>query len=107
MIQCVDFRFKLIFGTQLLFLHSCIPNTFHYVDKARNGSQHTMKLVTKAAVPIVKGEVITIDFVPTPYLPYRQRRKILKNLYIECRCLRCSQPSANGDHSGKSIVLLN
>jgi hypothetical protein len=87
-------RFKLLFHTQPLFAHDCVPNTLHYIKDEYTGDQSRMRLVTKAASSIFEGDVITIDFTPSPYLPYSRRKKILQDhLSISnCLCQRCQNP---------------
>jgi hypothetical protein len=86
----------MLFNTQPLFAHDCVPNTLHFIsDEEQTGDPNRMKLVTKSSSAILKGTIITIDFVPTPYLPYPQRRSILRNLLNinNCQCPRCRNPA--------------
>ncbi|CAL8102918.1 unnamed protein product [Orchesella dallaii] len=93
--------YKLLFASQILFSHSCIPNTFHYLEEINSGSTKTFKLVTKAAMPICKKELISIDFCPTPFVSYPLRRMFLRNLLSidHCICTRCKDPRSVSDHT--------
>lgn len=95
------FRYKLLFTTQILFAHDCIPNTFHYLEEGPGGKANYSLLITKAALPICKREIITIDFSPTPFLYYPLRRMILRNVLSidDCNCKRCRTPSTMNDTS--------
>jgi len=91
------FRFKLLFRRQADFFHSCLPNTVHYIENEGSRDQCKMRLVTKAAVTIPSDEVICIDFLPSPYLPRPHRERLLREMGIQCRCPRCTQPGLIGD----------
>ncbi|CAG7831139.1 unnamed protein product [Allacma fusca] len=95
--------YKMLISTQLYFAHNCVPNTLQYVEHQVTGAVHKMRCVVKAAVTIFKGEFITLDFVPTPYLAYSLRRRVLENMSLNCACTRCDNPSKVGDHSGDII----
>jgi len=94
----------MLFITQPLFAHDCVPNTLHFLsDEEQTGDPTRMKLMTKAASTILKGTIITIDFVPTPYLHYPQRRSILRNLLNinNCQCPRCKDPVDMHDYTSE------
>jgi len=88
-----------VFRRQAEFNHSCLPNTVHYVENECSRDQLKMRLVTKAAVPIPINEIISIDFLPTPYLPHAQRQSLLRDMGIRCLCPRCTQPTLIEDFS--------
>lgn len=66
--------------------HSCVPNARHYFNKRGF-------MITRAAVPIVKGEEITMTY--TDFLWHTSLRwKYLKMTKdFECSCRRCSDPT--------------
>ena len=92
----------MLIPTQLYFAHNCVPNTIHYIENqvSTTGRAEKMRCVVKASVPICKDEVISIDFLPTPYLSYSLRRKILEHLCLNCLCERCKNPYKINDRSG-------
>ena len=93
----------MLIPTQLYFAHNCVPNTIHYIQNQVSLTSHRaekMRCVVKASVSILKDELISIDFLPTPYLSYSLRRKVLENLCLNCSCDRCKDPYKTGDRSG-------
>jgi len=68
-----------------LMAHSCTPNSMWFI-------QHDNQLFLRASIPIKAGEPITSASCAMD-LDTSERRKILWQCFIDCKCKRCADPT--------------
>uniref|UniRef100_A0A2P2I598 Protein msta-like n=1 Tax=Hirondellea gigas TaxID=1518452 RepID=A0A2P2I598_9CRUS len=79
--------------------HSCVPNTSRSFDEQMN-------VVIRAAVPIKKGDHITISYTDQMWGTSSRQLHLNTTKYFTCECDRCLDPTELGTHYS-SIVCQN
>ncbi|XP_035704184.1 SET domain-containing protein SmydA-8 isoform X2 [Folsomia candida] len=82
-----------IYGTASLFANSCIPNCTWRVEPPPS-----LQICVRSAVPITKGEMITISYSPHDTLCGTLQRQVSNEdvAHFICTCSRCKDPTEFG-----------
>ncbi|KAG4077752.1 hypothetical protein HA402_011181 [Bradysia odoriphaga] len=89
-------RAKCMFKKASLFAHSCSPNCYWNIELKQNESkscknQPDIQIEVATAIPIKKGEMLTI-FYSTRYALYGTLKRIVlmeEIAHFQCKCYRC------------------
>ena len=66
--------------------HCCVPNTSHHFN-------HEQLLFTRAAVPVKKGEELTMTYTDLMWDTSLRRQYLKMSKHFDCTCNRCLDPS--------------
>ena len=79
---------RALFPLGALQNHSCTPNTRHHFDS-------NQRVFVSAALPIEKGEEITMTYVDLLWDTTLRRSFLNATKYFSCKCKRCADKTVN------------
>lgn len=86
-------RARALFDEAYLICHDCTPNTIHSDDPNNHN------LTVKTAVPIKKGDTITLSYSYILQGTLKRREHLHDSKFFMCTCKRCKDPTELSTHA--------